>query len=101
MVVEVICIVTNMRKDAQAAKTHKSCAFCSYGIGPRSHIVTTRKPDAVKVALNDVLFVKPALAIGRFFWKSGDGKTIVGFLNGVAMGIVLSQHIWSKDTEYI
>lgn len=38
--------------------------------------------------LYDVIFVKPALAIGRFFWKGGDGKTIDGFLNGVAMGIV-------------
>ena len=38
--------------------------------------------------LYDAVFVKPALAIGRFFWKSGDGKTIDGFLNGVAMGIV-------------
>ncbi len=38
--------------------------------------------------LYDVIFVKPALAIGRFLWKKGDGKTIDGFLNGVAMGIV-------------
>ena len=38
--------------------------------------------------LYDAVFVKPALAIGRFFWTSGDGKTIDGFLNGVAMGIV-------------
>lgn len=38
--------------------------------------------------LYDFVFVKPALAIGRFFWKKGDGKTIDGFLNGVAMGIV-------------
>ena len=38
--------------------------------------------------LYDAIFVKPALAIGRFFWKKGDGKTIDGFLNGVAMGIV-------------
>ena len=36
----------------------------------------------------DVLFVKPALALGRFFWKRGDGNVIDGFLNGVAMGIV-------------
>ena len=38
--------------------------------------------------LYDAIFVKPALALGRFFWKRGDGKTIDGFLNGVAMGIV-------------
>ena len=38
--------------------------------------------------LYDVIFVKPVLALGRLFWKGGDGKTIDGFLNGVAMGIV-------------
>lgn len=38
--------------------------------------------------LYDAIFVKPALALGRFLWKRGDGKTIDGFLNGVAMGIV-------------
>ncbi|MDE4174021.1 NADH-quinone oxidoreductase subunit L [Phaeobacter sp. PT47_59] len=38
--------------------------------------------------LYDAIFVKPAIAIGRFFWRKGDGKTIDGFLNGVAMGIV-------------
>ncbi|KJZ24494.1 NADH-quinone oxidoreductase subunit L [Tritonibacter mobilis] len=38
--------------------------------------------------LYNAVFVKPALALGRFFWKKGDGKTIDGFLNGVAMGIV-------------
>ena len=36
----------------------------------------------------DFLFVKPAFVIGRFLWKRGDGKTIDGFLNGVAMGIL-------------
>ena len=34
------------------------------------------------------LFVRPAMWIGRFFWKRGDGNTIDGFLNGLAMGIV-------------
>ena len=38
--------------------------------------------------LYDAIFVKPALAIGRFFWKRGDGNTIDGFLNGLAMGVV-------------
>ncbi len=38
--------------------------------------------------LYDVVFVKPALAIGRFLWKRGDGNVIDGFLNGVAMGMV-------------
>ncbi|WP_417472505.1 NADH-quinone oxidoreductase subunit L [Leisingera sp.] len=36
----------------------------------------------------DAIFVKPAVALGRLFWKKGDGKTIDGFLNGLAMGIV-------------
>ncbi len=32
--------------------------------------------------------MKPAFVIGNFLWKRGDGKTIDGFLNGVAMGMV-------------
>ena len=38
--------------------------------------------------LYDFIFVKPAMAIGTFLWKGGDGRAIDGFLNGVAMGIV-------------
>ena len=38
--------------------------------------------------LYDVVFVRPAKAIGRFFWKRGDGSVIDGTLNGVAMGII-------------
>ena len=36
----------------------------------------------------DLLFVRPAMWLGTFLWKKGDGGTIDGFLNGVAMGIV-------------
>lgn len=36
----------------------------------------------------NAIFVKPTVAIGRFLWKRGDGNTIDGFLNGVAMGVV-------------
>ena len=36
----------------------------------------------------DAIFVKPTVALGRFLWKRGDGGTIDGFLNGVAMGVV-------------
>ncbi len=36
----------------------------------------------------DALIVKPALALGRFLWKRGDGGTIDGFLNGLAMGVI-------------
>ncbi len=38
--------------------------------------------------LYDVIFVRPAKAIGRFLWRRGDGGVIDGTLNGVAMGIV-------------
>ncbi|MBE1284840.1 MAG: NADH-quinone oxidoreductase subunit L [Rhodobacteraceae bacterium] len=36
----------------------------------------------------DAVFVRPAIGLGRFLWKRGDGNTIDGFLNGVAMGVV-------------
>ncbi len=36
----------------------------------------------------DFLFVKPAMWVGTFLWKKGDGATIDGGLNGLAMGIV-------------
>ncbi len=38
--------------------------------------------------LYDVVFVKPAMWIGRQLWKKGDGSVIDGSLNVVAMGIV-------------
>ena len=36
----------------------------------------------------NVIFVKPAKALGRFLWKRGDGNVIDGTLNGIAMGII-------------
>ncbi|HUS52684.1 MAG TPA: NADH-quinone oxidoreductase subunit L, partial [Thermohalobaculum sp.] len=36
----------------------------------------------------EFLFVRPAKWIGTFLWRRGDGSTIDGFLNGVAMGLV-------------
>jgi NADH-quinone oxidoreductase subunit L len=36
----------------------------------------------------DAIFVRPANAVGRFFWKSGDGRTIDGFLNGLSLGVL-------------
>ncbi|MFQ8431963.1 NADH-quinone oxidoreductase subunit L [Amaricoccus sp. W119] len=36
----------------------------------------------------DFLFVRPAMWLGRFLWKKGDGDTIDGTINGVAMGFV-------------
>jgi NADH-quinone oxidoreductase subunit L len=38
--------------------------------------------------LYDLIFVRPAMAIGDFLWRRGDGSTIDGFLNGLAMGVV-------------
>ncbi|NNU81845.1 NADH-quinone oxidoreductase subunit L [Halovulum dunhuangense] len=38
--------------------------------------------------LYDFVFVRPAKFLGRFLWKKGDGATIDGGINGLAMGIV-------------
>ncbi len=38
----------------------------------------------------NVIFVKPAQCLGRLLWKKGDGNTIDGAINGVALGIVPS-----------
>jgi NADH-quinone oxidoreductase subunit L len=38
--------------------------------------------------LYNMIFVKPALAIGRFFWKKGDGATIDGFINGLSLSAI-------------
>jgi NADH-quinone oxidoreductase subunit L len=36
----------------------------------------------------DAIFVRPAMALGRLLWKRGDGATIDGGLNGLALGIL-------------
>ncbi|NBX42706.1 MAG: NADH-quinone oxidoreductase subunit L, partial [Rhodobacteraceae bacterium] len=36
----------------------------------------------------DAVFVRPAQAIGRVFWKLGDIKIIDGGINGLALGII-------------
>ncbi len=36
----------------------------------------------------DFLFVRPAMFLGRFLWKRGDGSVIDGGINGLAMGII-------------
>ncbi len=36
----------------------------------------------------DFLFVRPAMRLGRFLWKKGDGATVDGIIDGIAMGIV-------------
>lgn len=37
--------------------------------------------------LYDLIFVRPAFAIGRFFWKGGDGVVIDGAIDGTAAGV--------------
>ncbi len=36
----------------------------------------------------EFLLVRPAMFLGRFLWKKGDGATIDGGINGLAMGII-------------
>jgi len=36
----------------------------------------------------DAIFVRPAIAIGRFLWIRGDGGVIDGVLNGLALGVM-------------
>jgi NADH-quinone oxidoreductase subunit L len=38
--------------------------------------------------LYDWTVVRPAMWLGRFFWKRGDGAVIDGAINGLAMGII-------------
>ena len=38
--------------------------------------------------LYDWIFVRPAMWIGKFLWKKGDGSVIDGGINGLAMGII-------------
>ncbi|MEE2692398.1 MAG: NADH-quinone oxidoreductase subunit L [Pseudomonadota bacterium] len=51
----------------------------------------------------DFLFVKPALAIGRFLWKEGDGKTIDGVgPDGVAASVAAgARRIVRVQTGYM
>ncbi|MEM9198942.1 MAG: NADH-quinone oxidoreductase subunit L, partial [Pseudomonadota bacterium] len=36
----------------------------------------------------DAVFVRPVMWVGRLLWKKGDGATIDGGINGLAMGII-------------
>jgi NADH-quinone oxidoreductase subunit L len=38
--------------------------------------------------LYERIFVRPTVWLGRLLWKKGDGATIDGLINGVAMGVV-------------
>jgi NADH-quinone oxidoreductase subunit L len=58
--------------------------------------LATSQPALYRFLLNkwyfdeiyDFLFVRPARAIGNFLWKEGDGATIDGGINGLAMGVI-------------
>jgi NADH-quinone oxidoreductase subunit L len=72
-------------------------AYWFYILDPTRPVALARsQPFLYRFLLNkwyfdeiyDFLFVRPAMWLGSFLWKKGDGGTIDGFLNGVAMGIV-------------
>ncbi len=39
-------------------------------------------------ALYERIFIRPVMWLGRFLWKTGDGKVIDGAVNGLALGII-------------
>ncbi len=52
--------------------------------------------------LYDWLFVKPAFAIGRFFWKGGDVAVIDGAIDGTAAGVGrITQRVVKLQTGYV
>ena len=40
--------------------------------------------------LYDRIFIRPAMWLGRFLWKKGDGKVIDGSIDGLALGLIPS-----------
>ncbi len=76
-------------------------AYWFYIVDPSRPVALARlQPALYRFLLNkwyfdelyDFLFVRPARWIGSFLWKDGDMRTIDGFLNGLAMGIVPLGH---------
>jgi NADH-quinone oxidoreductase subunit L len=72
-------------------------AYWFYILDPTRPVALARnQPFLYRFLLNkwyfdeiyDLVFVRPAMWLGTFLWKRGDGGTIDGFLNGLAMGIV-------------
>jgi NADH-quinone oxidoreductase subunit L len=53
--------------------------------------------------LYDAIFVKPSQALGRFFWKTGDGAVIDGYgPNGVAARVVdITNRVVRLQTGYV
>jgi len=74
-----------------------SIAYWFYIVDPsRPRALAENQPVLYRFLLNkwyfdeiyDLVFVRPAMWLGTFLWKKGDGATIDGTVNGVAMGIV-------------
>ena len=72
-------------------------AYLFYIVNPSLPVALARQhPVLYRFLLNkwyfdeiyEVVFVRPAKWLGTLLWKGGDGRTIDGFLNGVAMGVV-------------
>ncbi|MDX2157427.1 MAG: NADH-quinone oxidoreductase subunit L [Hyphomicrobiaceae bacterium] len=52
--------------------------------------------------LYDWLFVRPAMAIGRFLWKGGDGKVIDGTIDGTAATVGrVTDRVVKLQTGYV
>jgi NADH-quinone oxidoreductase subunit L len=53
--------------------------------------------------LYDIIFVKPAFALGRFFWKTGDGTMIDGFgPDGIsARTVALAKRVAGVQSGYV
>jgi NADH-quinone oxidoreductase subunit L len=52
--------------------------------------------------LYNFIFVRPAFAIGRFFWKGGDGAVIDGAIDGTAAGVGrITARVIKLQTGYV
>ena len=52
--------------------------------------------------LYDAVFVKPAFALGRLFWKGGDGAIIDGTIDGTAAGVsAVTGRVVKMQTGYM
>ena len=76
-------------------------AYLFYIVNPSLPVALARQqPVLYRFLLNkwyfdeiyEFVFVRPAKWLGTLLWKGGDGRTIDGFLNGVAMGFVPLVH---------
>ncbi len=52
--------------------------------------------------LYNLIFVRPAFAIGRLFWKGGDGAVIDGAIDGTAAGVIrVTGRVVKLQTGYV